>query len=175
MDFLYQLPTELIREICEQLANQDIKNFRLTCRRFRDITLLCLMRVFLSPNPLNIRVMREIANHQQLQHQIVELVYDYTRLPKIDEVFDVGSQCSNCQRKGFDVSVERWTFNEYNKAMARLREDFHKRSNRPDYLCRKHQLEPSMSPASSYQRYLSLCRQQEVVLAADDFRGRPPR
>lgn len=61
------------------LDNRSIKNLRLTCRHFSAIKLR-INRVFLSANPLNIRVLRSIADHDEYRQGIVELIYDDARL-----------------------------------------------------------------------------------------------
>jgi hypothetical protein len=52
------------------LTNCDRKRLRLTCKVLSDVTPLCLSRVFLSANPLDIEVFHAIADHPHFRHQI---------------------------------------------------------------------------------------------------------
>lgn len=76
---LTTLPPELIENLVNHLDNRSIKNLRLTCRLFRTIKLR-ISRVFLSANPLNIHVLRSIADHDVYRQGITELIYDDARL-----------------------------------------------------------------------------------------------
>ncbi|KAK1245474.1 hypothetical protein MKX08_005103 [Trichoderma sp. CBMAI-0020] len=73
------LPPELIGNLVSLLDNRSIKSLRLTCRHFSAIKLR-ISRVFLSANPLNIRVLRSIADHDVYRQGITELIYDDARL-----------------------------------------------------------------------------------------------
>ncbi|RAK77392.1 uncharacterized protein BO72DRAFT_428617 [Aspergillus fijiensis CBS 313.89] len=73
---LLSLPPELFHQIISTLSNCDIKSLRLTCRRLCDVARLRLSRVFLSANPLNIRVFRTVAEHPLFRQQVTEIVWD---------------------------------------------------------------------------------------------------
>ncbi|KAJ4139683.1 hypothetical protein NW768_001024 [Fusarium equiseti] len=70
------LPVEIIRAVCSQLSNGDIKSLRLTCRLLRDISHLNFDRVFISANPRNIEVLLAIANHDVFRFCVREIVWD---------------------------------------------------------------------------------------------------
>ena len=70
------LPVEILRAVCSQLSNADIKSLRLTSRYLRDISHLNLDRVFISANPRNIEVLLAIANHDVFRHCVREIIWD---------------------------------------------------------------------------------------------------
>ncbi|KAK8021912.1 hypothetical protein PG990_007050 [Apiospora arundinis] len=73
---LLNLPTEILSEICSQLADRDIKTLRLICSRLTALVPLRLDRVFLSANPRDVEVFNAIAAHDVLRQQVVEMVWD---------------------------------------------------------------------------------------------------
>ncbi|EGX87826.1 hypothetical protein CCM_09448 [Cordyceps militaris CM01] len=77
---LLQLPPELLTSVCAVLPNSDIKTLRQTCSALSKRVPLRLTRVFLSPNPLNIKVFRAVADHPHLRLGVCEIVYDDARL-----------------------------------------------------------------------------------------------
>ncbi|KAL6791915.1 hypothetical protein J3E68DRAFT_409686 [Trichoderma sp. SZMC 28012] len=79
---LTELPRELLGNIVSRLENSDLKNLRLSCKLLASTSALRINRVFLSANPLNVRVFRAIADHEEYRHGITEIVYDDARLPR---------------------------------------------------------------------------------------------
>lgn len=77
---LVRLPAELRIAIVSYLPNRDIKSLRRTCKLFGERVLLHIDRVFLSANPIDIRVLRAIAKHETYRHGVVELIWDDARL-----------------------------------------------------------------------------------------------
>ncbi|RAH48813.1 uncharacterized protein BO95DRAFT_489193 [Aspergillus brunneoviolaceus CBS 621.78] len=73
---LLSLPPELFHQIISTLSNSDIKSLRLTCRLLCDVARLRLSRIFLSANPLNIRVFCAVAEHPLFRQQVTEIVWD---------------------------------------------------------------------------------------------------
>lgn len=73
---LPSLPPELWGYITSYLSNNDIKSLRLTCSQFNNAVFFRLDRVFLSANPLNVEVFRNIASHEKLRHQVTEIIWD---------------------------------------------------------------------------------------------------
>ncbi|KAK8875291.1 hypothetical protein PGQ11_005805 [Apiospora arundinis] len=73
---LLNFPTEILSEICSQLADRDIKTLRLICSRLTALVPLRLDRVFLSANPRDVEVFNAIAAHDVLRQQVVEMVWD---------------------------------------------------------------------------------------------------
>lgn len=76
---LFRLPLEILAVISSHLANTDIKNLRLTCSTASTSVPLRFSRVFLSPNPVNVRVFRAVADHPTIRLQIREIIYDDAR------------------------------------------------------------------------------------------------
>jgi hypothetical protein len=74
------LPLELWDCIESHLSNADIKSLRLACKQFNNTVFLRLNRVFLSANPVNIEVFRNIASHDKFRHQVNEIIWDEARL-----------------------------------------------------------------------------------------------
>lgn len=76
------LPPELWAYITSHLSNTDIKSMRLACSQFNNAVSLRFDRVFLSANPLNIEVFRNIASHNKLRYQVTEIIWDEASLPR---------------------------------------------------------------------------------------------
>ncbi|OJJ96273.1 hypothetical protein ASPACDRAFT_47043 [Aspergillus aculeatus ATCC 16872] len=73
---LLSLPPEVFHLIISTLSNREIKLLRLTCSLLCDVARLRLSRVFLSADPLNIRVFRAVAEHPIFRKQVTEIVWD---------------------------------------------------------------------------------------------------
>ncbi|KAJ5135335.1 uncharacterized protein N7515_004613 [Penicillium bovifimosum] len=80
MAYAPALPLELWGCIESHLSNADIKSLRLTCKQLSNIVFLRFNRVFLSANPLNIEVFRNIASHDKYRYQVNEIIWDEARL-----------------------------------------------------------------------------------------------
>lgn len=76
------LPFKLWGYITSHLSNTDIKSLRLVCSKFNNEVFLRLDRVFISANPLNIEVFRNIASHDKFRYLVTEIVWDEARLPR---------------------------------------------------------------------------------------------
>ena len=70
------VPNELANSIFGFLPNRDIKNLRLTCHYLNRHAPLRFNRVFISANPLNVKVFLAIANHDTFRQQVKELIWD---------------------------------------------------------------------------------------------------
>jgi hypothetical protein len=81
MTTLVGLPIEVLLSVLSELHNRDIKNVRLACKYLEHVAPLRLDRVFLSPHPRDIEVLRAVAADDTYRQRIVEIVYDDTRLP----------------------------------------------------------------------------------------------
>lgn len=75
---LTHLPKELLDEIPPYLTGKDIKSLRLVCKLFSDLS-LCLSRVFISANPIDIEVFRSIADHEAYRRGVKEIIWDEAR------------------------------------------------------------------------------------------------
>lgn len=78
--FLLRLPPEILADVRALLPNSDIKNLRQTCSEICEAVPLRLSRVFLSPNPRNVRVFRAVADHDRFRRAVREIIYDDARL-----------------------------------------------------------------------------------------------
>jgi hypothetical protein len=90
------LPLELWGLIAGHLSNADIKSLRLTCTQVNNAVPLRIDRVFLSANPLNIEVFRNIASHEKFRHSVTEVIWDEARLPR-------GPQRTNQTAQGHEL------------------------------------------------------------------------
>jgi hypothetical protein len=82
MTQFYGLPVELWSAILSHLPNRDIKTLRLVSKQSCNSVELRLQRVFLSANPLNIKVFRAIADHEKFRHKITEIIWDDARFAR---------------------------------------------------------------------------------------------
>ncbi|RBR23790.1 uncharacterized protein FIESC28_03406 [Fusarium coffeatum] len=73
-----RIPNELANSIFDFLPNRDIKNLRLICRYLDRHVPLRFNRVFISANPLDVKVFLAIANHDTFRKQVKELIWDAT-------------------------------------------------------------------------------------------------
>jgi len=71
---LSTLPAELVDNIANFLPKRDIKSLRLTSRLVHNCARLRLDRVFICANPLNIRVVEEVANHEYYRKGVTEII-----------------------------------------------------------------------------------------------------
>ncbi|KAJ5722167.1 hypothetical protein N7488_000202 [Penicillium malachiteum] len=115
---ILHLPAELIYLITEHLTPQNIKNLRLVCKRL--ILPLNITRVFLSPNPTNISVLRAIADNDKFRLHIKELIWDHATLVQASEnsLPPTVVQLSNVVLDAKTHSS--WMVNEYRKNVQNL-------------------------------------------------------
>ncbi|QPC77061.1 hypothetical protein HYE68_007813 [Fusarium pseudograminearum] len=73
---LQKLPDELFHSILDRLPNRDLKSLRLTCRCLSSQVILRLDRVFISANPLNVKVFLDVASHEVFRQQVKEIIWD---------------------------------------------------------------------------------------------------
>ncbi|EEA19678.1 hypothetical protein PMAA_004570 [Talaromyces marneffei ATCC 18224] len=160
MGALTLLPVELLDLILSYLPNRDIKSLRLTCLTLSRLAQLRLNRVFLSANPLNIKVLREIADHETFRHNVVEIIWDDARLiehapERVLELLDG----ENWAQWGDDPNSYEgipWWFEESyeeNVKNRRSQETFQ-------------EADPSIHV--SWEFYQQLIQQQKTVLESDD-------
>ncbi|KAL7905323.1 hypothetical protein GGI35DRAFT_471854 [Trichoderma velutinum] len=75
------LPKELWDQIAAYLPGRDVKNLRLVCKSLSS-TSLPLDRVFISANPIDIKVFRNIADHDVFRHCVHEIIWDEARFER---------------------------------------------------------------------------------------------
>jgi hypothetical protein len=167
---LMGLPHELLADIVNRLENSEIKNLRLSCKRLASISTLRISRVFLSANPLNVKVFRAIADHEVFRHGVIEIIYDDARLPRSayedsstrrpelllhDPSHDLGVQTN-----------ENWFENERQKNIKEIyRHNVHTQGQWGS-LARVKQAANEMSRQASWIYYQDLVHQQDEVIAS---------
>ncbi|KAJ5570874.1 hypothetical protein N7535_004534 [Penicillium sp. DV-2018c] len=194
---LYQppaLPLELWSCIASYLSNADIKSLRLTCKQFNNTVPLRLNRVFLSANPLNIEVFRNIASHDKFRHQVNEIIWDEARLQRgperirgINEGHELVSdedepyndrQWAAGYPPGYRADIiKRHEYEEedrcpkwfkmgceHNLYVLKYRED--RGVDRPEVIARREQVYAHPSLREHWQHYQQLLRQQKEVIAS---------
>ncbi|KAL6910198.1 hypothetical protein GGI43DRAFT_426975 [Trichoderma evansii] len=157
---------ELIENLVSHLDNRSIKNLRLTCRFF-SATKLRIGRVFLSANPLNINVLRSIANHDVYRQDVIELIYDDAHLChfRTDHSNPLPEDVS---RMYFDrpMTDVEWFQAERDRNIQELR---HRRKaddpSRPENLIISQQANVELSLEESWAYYQDLVRQQDDMIA----------
>ncbi|KAK4076670.1 uncharacterized protein Triagg1_4273 [Trichoderma aggressivum f. europaeum] len=78
---LPNVPKELWDQIATCLTGRDVKSLRLACKSLSG-TPLPLDRVFISANPIDIRVFRNIADHDVFRHCVREIIWDEARFER---------------------------------------------------------------------------------------------
>lgn len=140
------LPIELALMVISELPKGDIKQLRLSCSFFRDIARPRFVRVFLSANPLNVKVFLAVADHNVFRNDVREIIIDDARL--------------SCPSFSSSAVVPQW-FEDARSGNIRQRD---RRRN-----CSKEHQEPPMPSADAWAYYLDLKQQQdEVVKSAAD-------
>lgn len=175
-----RIPNEISQYITSYLPNSDIKNLRLACRFFRDFFFLRLDRVFLSANPLNIRVLRNIADHDVFRQGIVEIIWDDARLsgpPRTedsdddsyyyyDDSDDDDDDGANLDPDGRS-DCARWFRQECKKNVHHLKMRRDQDVDRRDHVARAKQLAAQLPWRKSFAYFQELLRQQDLVIASD--------
>lgn len=168
-----QLPPEIWQSIVEHLCGRDVKNLGLASRYMRHVAPLRFDRVFLSPNPLNIRTFLAIAKHPVYRQQVAEIVYDDARLLKShreDELLaDHTTYNEPDWRAELRPSNREWFSSRRNDNLSdllvRLRTDY----NRPAKIERwrlMDKIDTLMPEDAAWTYYQELLSQQELAILA---------
>ncbi|KAI1451538.1 hypothetical protein F4805DRAFT_451124 [Annulohypoxylon moriforme] len=170
---LTSLPTELLASIVSYLPNRDIKSVRRTCKLLHGIAHLRLTRVFLSPNPKNIKVFREIANHETFRKGIVEIIYDDARLAKPPMLPEKGTD----EYKPKDAYEEEkcleaheaplWFVKECDENAFSLNARKSSDADTPTHIARTKQLAAQMTYRQSWDHYQHLLLWQDHILRTE--------
>lgn len=166
---LTELPIELLADIANRLDNSDIKNLRLACKLLAKTSALRISRVFLSANPLNVKVFRAIADHEVFRRGVIEVIYDDARLPR--SAYEEASarrpdllRCSESRQIGVQTD-ENWFNNEQQQNIREIdRHEFHT-AGQWDSPARMQQAAAEMLMQASQTYYQDLVRQQDEVVA----------
>ncbi|KAJ5371448.1 uncharacterized protein N7496_007540 [Penicillium cataractarum] len=170
------VPLEILSMILSSLTNRDRKSLRLTCKVFRDIIPLCLSRVFVSANPLDIEVFRAVADHPKFRHQVTEIIWDDARFiaaPPLSEdewyaMIDDGIQTLTPRSPEIDPENHppSWFLRECEDNIQFIA---HRKSwdrDHPYHVARQKQVDAQMPPEESLKYYQKLLRQQNEVLVS---------
>ncbi|OBS23459.1 hypothetical protein FPOA_04008 [Fusarium poae] len=153
---LSTLPVELGHHIARFLANRDIKSLRLTSSSLRARFTLCLKRVFISASPRNLKVVKEVADHEVFRHGVTEIIWDesefqYTSSKLRTCDWDWGYYLDSC-REDICELAGGWTNADL--------------TGRPDDATR--QLAAAMSRDECEQLYSELADEEECILKSGE-------
>lgn len=165
---LTELPIELLADITNRLENSDIKNLRLACKLLAKTSALRISRVFLSANPLNVKVFRAIADQEVFRHRVIEVIYDDARLPR--SAYEESAtrrpdllRYSESRQIGVQTDAN-WFNNERQKNIREIgRHEFHT-AGQWDSPARMQQAAAEMPMQESWAYYQDLVRQQDEVI-----------
>lgn len=169
MNSLSILPPELLQTVISDLTNRDIKNLRLTCTYLGNAARVRLNRIFLSPNPLDIKVLYTVAQHKAYREEVTELIYDDARFHKPAEkaFWDMSDSDSvDCVDSDYRDNVPAW----YRRKFHAICEDLKKCKGglveRPHHAQIAKQYRARLSLKRSYARYQQVMEEQDQVMAA---------
>ena len=164
---LPSLPFELLDLVSFYLPNRDIKSLRLTCRQLGTAVRVRMHRVFISPNPINLRVFRAIADNDTFRKGVTEIIWDDARLIECPETDDVWPSADSPNREDMIVDPENgcpaWAIQECQENLERLRMRKGKDVDRSDHIARAKQVAALLPLKTSFQYYQNLLQQQEEV------------
>jgi hypothetical protein len=164
-----------------RLENSDIKNLRLSCKLLASISALRINRVFLSANPLNVKIFREIADHEVFRHGVTEIIYDDARLPRSafeaqairqPEMLITGPPPSSLTlwesefRQTAEEADEEWFQSARKENLREINSHKSHTKGRWDSPTRTEQAESQMSYQASWAYYQDLVRQQDEIIAS---------
>ncbi|KAJ5146237.1 uncharacterized protein N7515_000801 [Penicillium bovifimosum] len=162
-------------------------------RQFNNTVSLRLNRVFLSANPLNIEVFRNIASHDKFRHKVNAIIWDEARLHRgparsaeINEGHELLSDEDEpddnrewaaeyhpeyrediIERHNYEEGdlCPRWFKNACEETLHVLKRREDRGVDRPDHTARKEQVLAQPLMGELWQHYQRLLRQQKDVLA----------
>ncbi|KAJ4139682.1 hypothetical protein NW768_001023 [Fusarium equiseti] len=166
---LQKLPTELVNDIFGLLPNRDIKSLRLTCRDLRKQAHLRFDRVFISANPLNVKVFLAVANHNIFRQQVKEIIWDDATLmplPSDDHDSNYGYSSDeneifyndDYQNKG---KISSWFVGQCKEELSKARSRL-KRKGRDSK--QQKQFDNPMPSREALSYYTRLIQQQESII-----------
>ncbi|OOQ82249.1 hypothetical protein PEBR_39645 [Penicillium brasilianum] len=179
--WLAAISPEIRLLILSFLTNRDRKCLRLTCKVLSDVTPLCLSRLFLSANPLDIEVFHAIADHPQFRRQIKEIIWDDARFvstpPLSDdywwEVIEGGIQSSpqlpeldSDSDSNSESSLPRWFRKECENNIQFIEHRKCWDRDLPHHITRQKQVDAQMSLHDCWELYQNYIEQQEEVISS---------
>ncbi|KAJ5582116.1 hypothetical protein N7535_000736 [Penicillium sp. DV-2018c] len=158
------LPLELWGCIESYTSNADKKSLRLACRQFNNMVSLRLNRVFLSANPLEIKLLRNIASQDKFRHQVTEIIWDETLLygvqPQTAGTYPEKDEFLSDKESG----VPEWFRSVSERIIRRFKSWKCIDASQAANIKRVAQRFVQLSLGERWQLYLRLFRQQEDVL-----------
>lgn len=159
---LSALPLEVLEMITSNLDNADLKNLRLTSTLGFAIR-LHIKRVYLSANPLNIKVLKAIADNDLYRNDVRELIWDDSYLRNANELVKPNPKKRQSKlAKGFDPTrrCPKWyvrdSHNHLESSYYRGESPFLPKLGKQD-----------MSWEESYTYYYDLAKQQRAVISSN--------
>jgi hypothetical protein len=160
------LPVELLHQVVSNLSNRDIKNLRQTCTFFHKITQLRLDRVFLSPNPRDIKIFTAIAEHDACRLRIQEIIYDDARF--WDEyAMPEGVSIPEDDELQVATGVPSWYRLLFEEDIKDAKECFKTHTERPGHSAVKEAFITPSNVEESYKHYQELLQGQHEVISQD--------
>lgn len=171
---LLTLPNELYAPILLHLRNRDIKSVRLTCKFLHSIAHLRLHRVFLSANPRNIQVLRDIADSDTFRQGVTELIWDDARLKGAQSQFQTeqfqdfdDEEWAADELEDLPPGCPSWFGRECRENVEELESRKGMDSDRPEHAARAQQLAAEPTLAENWAHYQKLLQQQEAVIGSN--------
>lgn len=159
---LSALPFEVLEMITSNLENGDLKNLRLTSTLGFAIR-LHIKRVYLSANPLNIKVLKAIADNDLYRNDVRELIWDESYLRNANELVSPNPKKRQSKlSKGFDPvrRCPKWYVRD---SHSHLKSSYDRGEN--PFLPKLGKQE--MSWEESYRYYYDLAKQQRAVISSN--------
>ena len=158
------LPPEIFGAVLSHLPNCDVKNLRLASSSLARAAQLRLNRVFLSPHPRDIQVLKALAKNDDYRTRIVELVYDDARfLRSLETEEDVAfADLEDPPPEGFPT----WYMRIYEKNLETIEGYKGPYVERPDHQGIRKRLDSRLSLRQSYKLYQKIVKEQDKIITA---------
>lgn len=159
---LSALPFEVLEMITSNLENGDLKNLRLTSTLGFAIR-LHIKRVYLSANPLNIKVLTTIADNDLYRNDVRELIWDDSYLCNANELVSPNPKKRQSKlAKGFDPirRCPKWYVRDSYRHLESS-------NYRGENLFLPKLGKQEMSWEESYTYYYDLAKQQRAVISSN--------
>ncbi|SPJ71649.1 uncharacterized protein FTOL_01377 [Fusarium torulosum] len=159
---LSALPVEVLEMITSNLENGDIKNLRLTSTLGFAIR-LHIKRVYLSANPLNIKVLKIIADSDSYRNGVRELIWDDSYLCNTNDLVSANPKKRQSKHDGGFDSIRRCPKWYVRESHRHLESSNYRGGNLflPDLM------QQDMSWEESYAYYYDLAQQQRTVISSN--------
>ncbi|KAL7939391.1 hypothetical protein V8C35DRAFT_326446 [Trichoderma chlorosporum] len=158
------LPRELLGNVVSRLENSDIKNLHLSCKLLASTLALRINRVFLSANPLNVKVFRAIADHKDYRHsaQTIRRPEMLITGPPPNPLTPWEAELQSTAQE----ADEEWFQSARKANLWEIGAHKSHTKGQWDSLAGEKQAESEMSYQASWAYYQNLVRQQDEVIAS---------